>query len=108
MKVRFKAKDLEHYFITPLEEIKGKLPFQKEVIKQFKKKMQILLSIDSIDKLMLFKSLNFENLKGDRLGECSIRLNLQYRLIFSVETEINGDIVIDIAVINEISKHYER
>jgi plasmid maintenance system killer protein len=46
--------------------------------------------------------LNFEFLKGDRKGECSIRLNDQYRLLF-VLTEEN---TLQVVLITEISKHY--
>ena len=70
-------------------------------------KVQILISIESIDDLKQFRSLNFEVLKGDRKGEFSIRLNIQYRLIFRIEKERNGDFVIELIVLNEISKHYE-
>ena len=107
MKVVFKTTELESFYITPLSELEGKLPFQKDVIKQFKKKMEILISVDSLDELRQFKSLNFEQLKGNRSHEYSIRLNLQYRLIFSV-MEKNGDYVIEAILINEISKHYEK
>ena len=107
MKVKFNAKDLEYYFLTPLHDIKGKLPYSKDIIKQFKKKMQILLSVESTDELKQFRSLNFEALKGDRKSEYSIRLNKQYRLLFNIEKEENGDFVIEILLLNEISKHYE-
>jgi proteic killer suppression protein len=105
MKVRFKSDELEYYYITPLSEIRGKLPVSKEIIYQFKKKIQILISIESLDELAFFRSLNFESLKGDRQGEFSIRLNLQYRLLFSIEED--DSLVVGILVINEISKHYE-
>ena len=108
MKVVFRTTELADFYITPLDELVGKLPFQKDVIKQFKKKMQILIVIDSLDELRQFKSLNFEHLKGNRSHEYSIRLNLQYRLILSVLLEKNGDYVIEAILINEISKHYEE
>ncbi len=87
MKIRFKSDELENYFTTPLSEIKGKLPVPKEIIMQFKKKVLILMSIESVEELSFFRSLHFESLKGERKGEYSIRLNLQYRLIFSLEKE---------------------
>lgn len=83
MQVRFKTEELAYLYETPLEKIKGKREFGKEIIKQFKRKTEILLSISDITQLRQFKSLNFEYLKGDRKGECSIRLNDQYRLICS-------------------------
>jgi proteic killer suppression protein len=103
MKVDFKTDYLEHLYITPLEEIKGKHAFSKDIIKQFKKKVQLLTVISTIEQLKQFRGLNFEFLKGDRKGECSIRLNDQYRLIF----EQTSDEEISIILVNEISKHYE-
>ena len=108
MKVRFKTEELEKYYVTPLDEIGGKLPFQRDIIKQFKKKMQILISINSIDELYNFRSLNFEQLKGERNGEYSIRLNRQYRLIFAITKEEEEDWVVEIILVSEISKHYEK
>ena len=107
MKVRFKNKELENYYTVPLDNIKGKQKFSKDLLKQYKKKIQILLSIDFLNDLKQFRSLNFESLKGNREGEYSIRLNIQYRLIFEIEQDKNGDFIIDIILINEISKHYE-
>ena len=108
MKVVFKTRELENFYITPLYELEGKLPFQKDVIKLFKKKIEILIDVDSLDELRQFKSLKFEALKGNRSHEYSIMLNLQYRLIFSVLIEKNGDYVIEAILINEISKYYAK
>lgn len=108
MKVNFKTAELSYFYTTPLDKLKGKLSVQKDILKQFKKKVQILLSIDSLDELKQFKSLHFEPLKGDRIDDYSIRLNLQYRLIFSILKEENGDLLIEALLIKEISKHYEK
>ena len=107
MKVRFSTKELEAFYITPLENLKGKLSFSKDIIRQYKKKVQLLISVESLNDLKQFRSLNLEALKGSRKGEYSIRLNIQYRLIFNIEKETNGDFVIEIIIVNEISKHYE-
>jgi len=40
------------------------------------------------EKLKEFSGFNDETLKGQRLGQRSSRLNLQYRVIYSVEREI--------------------
>lgn len=105
MKIRFKSDELEYYFLTPISEIKGRFLFPHDILKQYKKKMQILMSIESLDELTFFRSLHFEALKGDRKGEYAIRLNLKYRLIFS--TEQDNQLLIEIVLIHEISKHYE-
>ncbi len=108
MKIIFKTEELTYFYLTPLDEIKGKLPVQKDIIKQFKRKVQILMNIKVLEELKQFQSLNFEALKGDRKNEYSIRLNLQYRLIFSVIKEENGTFKIEAILIQEISKHYEK
>ena len=89
--------------MTALDDISGKHPFSKGIIKQFKKKVQLLGSISKLEQLKQFRGLNFEYLKAERKGACSIRLNDQYRLIFEVKE--NGEI--EIILIKEISKHYE-
>jgi len=82
MIVEFKTVYLAELYETPLDEIKGKHPFGREIIKQYKKKIQILVGLTKIDQLRQFRGLNFEPLKGNREGECSIRLNDQYRLLY--------------------------
>jgi len=103
MKVDFKPEYLEYLYVTPLGEIKGKHSFSKDIIKQFKKKVQLLTVTSKTEQLRQFRGLNFEFLKGDRKGECSIRLNDQYRLVFEQTSEKE----ISIILVNEISKHYE-
>jgi proteic killer suppression protein len=103
MKIDFKTTYLEYLYETPFEDIKGKHGFSKDIIKQFKKKVQLLSVISKLEQLKQFRGLNFEFLKGDRKNECSIRLNDQYRLIFE---QINEQ-EITVILINEISKHYE-
>jgi len=102
MKVAFKTKELERLYITPLNEIRGKQKFSREVIKQYQAKVRILTFIDNLKDLYPIRSLNFEALSGKRKGEFSIRLNKQFRLII-IEAE---DELIEIEII-EISKHYE-
>lgn len=103
MRVDFKTEYLAYLYTTPLDEIKGKHGFSKDIIKQYKKKIQLLINVNTIVQLKQFKGLNFEFLKGNRKGECSIRLNDQYRLIFEQKSEKE----ITVILVNEISKHYE-
>lgn len=60
MKVEFKTEYMEYLYETPLDEIKGRYAFGKEIIKQFKKKVDILVGITHITQLRQFRSLNFE------------------------------------------------
>jgi proteic killer suppression protein len=102
MNVIFKTVELEKLFLIPVENIKGKLPFQKNILIQYKNRVSLLESIDQITDLYSFKSLHFEKLKGERAGQSSIRINDQYRLIIE---QINAEVVQILVV--EISKHYE-
>ncbi len=102
MQVIFKTLELKQLYLIPVDDIKGKLPFQKSLIERYKNRIVLLESIETITDLYSFKSLHFEKLKGDKAGQSSIRLNDQYRLIIE---QIN-DKVVKILVV-QISKHYE-
>ena len=103
MKLVFEEIELEELYIIPMDELKGKQKYPLEVIKQYKKKVAILIGIKTLDSLKAFRSLNFEYLKGNLKGQCSIRLNNQYRLLF-IQTK---DELIQVLLITEISKYYE-
>jgi proteic killer suppression protein len=103
MKIYFKTEELKALYETPLEEIRGKRKVPTEVLKRYKSRIDLLIEIAKIEELRPFKGLNFEFLKGDRKGQCSIRLNDQYRLIITPMDEKT----VQVLLINEISKHYE-
>ena len=103
MVVKFNTRELADLYEIPLHDIRGKQKIPNDIIKQYKKKVQLLLSVSKLEELKNFRSLNFEYLKGERKGQCSIRLNIQYRLILVPVSEDE----IEIVLIKEISKHYE-
>lgn len=102
MHVIFTTLELEQLYLIPVDNIKGKLPFQRSLIERYKNRIALLESIEKITDLYSFKSLHFEKLKGNRTGLSSIRLNDQYRLIIEQVNEEEIKILIV-----EISKHYE-
>ena len=59
----------------------------QEIVRAFRKRMQQIRAFRDERDFLAVRSLNFEKLKGNREGQHSIRLNLQWRLIF----EIRGD-----------------
>jgi proteic killer suppression protein len=59
----------------------------QEVVRAFRKRMQQIRAFRDERDFLAVRSLNFEKLKGNREGQQSIRLNLQWRLIL----EIRGD-----------------
>ncbi len=102
MLVYFDDAELEYFYTTPLEDIKGKTGYSKTILKQFKKGIQLMVAAEKPSDLRQFRSLKFESLKGDRKGQYSIRLNDQYRLLFRNITA--KEVAVSII---EISKHYE-
>lgn len=71
-----------------------------ELIKAYRKKIQILQNATDERDLYTLRSLRLEQLSGDRAGTSSIRLNNQYRLILKFTTEANGRTVIIIELVD--------
>ncbi|CAN5159314.1 hypothetical protein BH09BAC5_BH09BAC5_14560 [soil metagenome] len=55
MNIVFGHEELEVLFLTPLFEIKGKQKFPIEVLKQYKKKVQILSALTRLEQLKQHK-----------------------------------------------------
>ncbi len=70
-----------------------KIPTQ--VVKKYELWKNIIIR-HGPEKLKEFPGFNDERLKGDRTGQRSSRLNLQYRVIYSVERDIVNVYVLDI------------
>ena len=83
MEVEFDDDDLDRLETDP--HFVAGLP--QEVVRSFRKRMQQIRSFRDERDFMALKSLHFEKLKGDREGQHSVRLNLQWRLIL----DIRGD-----------------
>lgn len=102
MHLIFRTLELERLYLIPVEDIKGKVPFQKNIIQQYKNRIVLLESIEKTTDLYSFKSLHFEKLRGNKTGQSSIRLNDRYRLIIEqISDEVEKILIV------EISKHYE-
>lgn len=88
MNFRFKSKKLEALYT----EEKDAHKYPQEVVDSFFEVMAILEAISNERELYSFKSLRFEKLKGKRgrKGQYSLRLNRQWRLIITLEKDING------------------
>jgi plasmid maintenance system killer protein len=76
-----------------IEKIIAKLPLQ--VVKKYELWKDIVFR-HGPEKLKEFPGFNDEKLKGDRLGQRSSRLNLQYRVIYIVEEDIVTVFVLEI------------
>jgi proteic killer suppression protein len=81
MEVVFENADLEK--IETEEAAQLRLPVA--VIKSARRKLILLRASPDERALRNWKSLHYEKLKGDREGERSIRLNDQYRMVFTLD-----------------------
>lgn len=64
--------------------------------RQLKKRLTILEEAQSKDDLRLLPSNHFEVLIGDRKGQCSIRINQQWRLCFEWSESENRAVNIEV------------
>lgn len=59
------------------------------VINSCRQKLVIIRAAPDERTLRNWKSLHFEKLEGNRSGQRSIRLNKQWRMVFTLDTECN-------------------
>ena len=72
-----------------LAEEQGHAPkgWDPDVIKSYRKKVQLISAAQDERDLYAMRGLRMEKLQGDRLGQTSMRLNDQFRLILTFKTE---------------------
>jgi toxin HigB-1 len=87
------------------KQVTGKPKYSQDVILKYKKTVLMLQNADSIKELRKFRGLNFEALKGDFKGYYSVRVDLQYRLILSIEKD--SVVVTDVLIIEDLTNHYQ-
>ena len=68
------------------------------VIKSARRKLTVLRAATDDRTLRNWKSLHYEKLKGGREGERSIRINKQYRMVFTLDSETNPQTITVLAV----------
>ena len=71
-----------------------------DVTKAFRKKMGLIASAESESDLRSYRALRFEKLKGARVGQHSIRLNDQWRLILRIENDATGRLLIIVEIVD--------
>ena len=77
----FKDKKTERFFEgKDVKEFRG-------FAKQLTRRLSILNDAEKQDDLSGLRSNRFEQLSGDRKGQCSIRVNMQWRICFNWEVD---------------------
>ncbi|MBN8841774.1 MAG: type II toxin-antitoxin system RelE/ParE family toxin [Sphingomonadales bacterium] len=94
MKVEFAADDLAQ--ICTDEAHKLGLPFA--VIKAARRKLIQLEAAHDERDLRNLKSLNYKKLQGDREGQRSIRINDQYRIVFTLSEDENPPVIVVVEI----------
>ena len=90
MTIRFATKQLENWFT---EDYSGKQPFSAAVLKAYQKTVRKLDAADSVTILKQNKSLDFHSLKRELAGKYAVRVNMQYRIVFSLTQEGELEII---------------
>lgn len=83
MEVEFDDDDLDRLEI----DAKFSAGHSQEVVRAFRKRMQQIRAFHDERDFYGAKSLHFEKLKGDREGQYSVRLNIQWRLVLELRGE---------------------
>ena len=74
--------------------------FSQDIVRAFRKRMQQIRAARDERDFYQIKSLHFEKLSGNREGQHSIRLNLQWRLIMEFRGEHPCKIVAIIEIVD--------
>lgn len=80
---------------------------QSNVISGYLKCVKALLNAARIEDLFLYRSLNYEKLKGEKKGISSLRVNDQYRLEFREISNQSDRTIIEICSLIDITNHYK-
>jgi len=81
MEVRFDDADLDRLETDP----QFTAGYSREVVRAYRKRMQQIRAFLDERDFYAAKALHFEKLKGNRDGQYSVRLNLQWRLILEIQ-----------------------
>lgn len=98
MEVRFEDEDLERLEKDPLDSGRDRV-----VARAFVKQLRLIRTAVDERAFFQWKSMRFEKLVGDRVGQYAIRLNDQWRLIFRFEGEGPKKVV----VVKEIADYHK-
>lgn len=80
--------------------------FQPEIIRKYRKVVDIMIGQTNTLDLRKYNGLNYEQLKGDKSGLSSVRVNDQYRIEFE-EKAVGEQTIATICNITELSNHYK-
>ena len=74
--------------------------FQANIVTLYRKRLAFIRAAPDERDFYSFRGLRFEKLKGDRVGQYSMRLNDQWRLIIEFSESKKGKVVVVISVVD--------
>ena len=80
--------------------------FQLDIVRRYKRCIDIMIGVPDITSLCKYNGLSFEKLSGDKKDFCSVSVNNQYRIEFTI-AEVQGEVMTTICNIIELSNHYK-
>ena len=80
--------------------------FQPQVVKKYKRVVDLMIESPNVLSLTKYNSLNYEKLTGNKKGLSSVRVNDQYRIEFE-EIIAENEVIATICNITELSNHYQ-
>ena len=99
MIINFRTNKLEKCYLQPRLAAKT---YNDQVARKYVQRINIIKMTKDINTIMTLPGLKCHPLKGKRKGQYAVKLTGFYRLIFTIE----GDLL-NIAMIEEVSKHYD-
>lgn len=104
MEISFNEQYLQEMYLTGRTDKKHR--FQPQIVRKYIRIINLMIDVQNILELLQYNSLNYEKLKGDKIGLSSVRVNDQYRIEFEERTKA-GETVATICNITDLSNHYK-
>lgn len=104
MEIIFNETYLQELYQTGKSDKKHR--FQPQIIRKYIRIIDLMMEEAVVTDLAKYNSLNYEKLKGDKLGLSSVRINDQYRIEFEEHIK-DGETVATICNITDLSNHYK-
>lgn len=95
MRLYFEDTDLERLWTDETFHLPR---FGSDITKAFRKKVNFLYAAATQQDIRAMASLHLEKLQGNRLGQHSIRLNDQWRIILRFDRDDQGQLIVVVSI----------